>query len=143
MKATTGNRELECQRSARQPTLLSSVLGENLENDALDHAELDCRRSAWQSAVGARQETGRSALPPIVPQTVERDPQSAEGYGPERSWALRWPAQPASACRSLKTSSSCSRVLPWWSMYCVRNRWMDMVRVSIRQRWCRRSLRLC
>ena len=38
--------ELECQRSARRKALLNPVLGEDLEDGAHHHAELECRGSA-------------------------------------------------------------------------------------------------
>ena len=34
--------ELECQRCAQREALLNPVLGENLEDGALHHAELEC-----------------------------------------------------------------------------------------------------
>ena len=53
--------ELEYQRSARQPKLLNSVRGENLEDDAHHHAELECHRSVRQKPGSVGTSTNCSA----------------------------------------------------------------------------------
>ena len=81
--------EQECQRSAKQSAAPNSakqsaapnsVLEENLEDcQRLHEQRLECQRSAPRSARRCAWESGWSALPPTVPPSVERDPQSAEG----------------------------------------------------------------
>ena len=90
--------ELECPRSARQTAVLRENF-EDLHHRPDDHAQLECQRSARQTAAGERKKT-QSALPPTAPPSADdASPQNAAGFGPEKSWALRQPAQ-GSQCRA-------------------------------------------
>ena len=75
----------------KKAALLNSVREENLEDQrfALHDEELECRRSAPESAAIRKNRIRSSARPPAVPPAAARELPFARRRPQARSWALR------------------------------------------------------